>query len=226
MPPHHVNKARRREQILAAARALMTENEDSDFSMEVLAQRAGVSIATPYALIGSKNQIIVALHAWETGRFQESLAQIEEPDPILRLLRSVDDAVDLHLSDERYFKALSRAAFTAMPQVQAYYHSESDRFFMDRLRPIAAAGLLDPACKMELLARVLAYIYFSALRDWVNNVTPSSDIKLRLSHALVVSLLGVVVSSRHEQVRALMLERQAALLEAIEPVELRKSALP
>ena len=49
----------------------MTENEDADFSMELLAQRAGVSIATPYALIGSKNQIIaVVAHAWRNRPYR------------------------------------------------------------------------------------------------------------------------------------------------------------
>jgi AcrR family transcriptional regulator len=226
MPPHHVNKARRREQILRAARALMTENEDADFSMELLAQRAGVSIATPYALIGSKNQIIVALHAWETSQFQAMIDRIEERDPILRLLKSVDATVDFHLVDERYFKALSRAAFTALPPVQAYYHAESERWFLDRLRPIVSAGLLDPDCHVTLLARVLAQIYFAGIRDWVNDITPADDLKVRFGYAISVFLLGVVIPSRRDQVRDIMLDRQAALAEGMEPPVLRQSALP
>ena len=49
-----LGKSKRRREILAAARDLMRQSDDLGFSMRTLADRAGVSIATPYNLFGSK----------------------------------------------------------------------------------------------------------------------------------------------------------------------------
>lgn len=212
MATHSENKARRREQILRAARALMTESETADFSMELLAQRAGVAIATPYKLLGSKNQVVVALHAWETGRFSEQIDKLDEPDPVLRLLKSVDVAIDIHLSDEPYFKALSRAAFTAMQPVQEYYNTERDRFFLNALQAMSAAGLIRAGHDIGLLATALAHQYFACVRGWASGGTPSHELHARMGHALSLTLAAVVVPSRGEAMNSLALEHQKSLL--------------
>jgi len=54
MPSREQAKAIRRDRIVAAARELIQETEETGFSMRALAERAGVSLVTPYKLFGSK----------------------------------------------------------------------------------------------------------------------------------------------------------------------------
>ena len=59
-------KAERRHRIVRAARDLIRETGDTDLSMRMLAQRAKVSLSTPYNLFGSKRAVVLAV--LEIGR--------------------------------------------------------------------------------------------------------------------------------------------------------------
>ncbi|MFX8339372.1 helix-turn-helix domain-containing protein, partial [Acinetobacter baumannii] len=54
-------KAERRSRIIKAARDLIRETGDAGLSMRALAAKAGVSLATPYNLFGSKRAVLVAV---------------------------------------------------------------------------------------------------------------------------------------------------------------------
>jgi AcrR family transcriptional regulator len=56
-----LNKQMRKRAILDAARALILEDKSKDFSMPALAERAGVSLVTPYNLFGSKSNILLEI---------------------------------------------------------------------------------------------------------------------------------------------------------------------
>jgi AcrR family transcriptional regulator len=56
-----LNKQVRKRAILDAARALILEDKSKDFSMPALAERAGVSLVTPYNLFGSKSNILLEI---------------------------------------------------------------------------------------------------------------------------------------------------------------------
>lgn len=51
----------RRQAILEAARTLIREGKGDDFSMPDLAEKAGVSLVTPYNLFGSKSDILLEI---------------------------------------------------------------------------------------------------------------------------------------------------------------------
>jgi AcrR family transcriptional regulator len=211
MPTHTENKARRREGILKAARALISESEDGDFSMESLSQRAGVSIVTPYKLIGSKSQIIAALHEWETSQFQARIGDIDGQDPISKMLLAMEEAMDIHLADERYFKVLCREALIATQLAQDYSHWARDRFFLDHLEAAAAVELVDPKHNIQLVARVLANLYLACLRDWALGGTPSGELKARMGHAIALTVFGIVVRPYRAGLRARLFRYQNAL---------------
>ena len=56
-----LQKHARRRAILDAARTLILEDKTRDFSMPELAQKAGVSLVTPYNLFGSKSHILLEI---------------------------------------------------------------------------------------------------------------------------------------------------------------------
>jgi AcrR family transcriptional regulator len=56
-----LQKTARRRVILDAARSLILDGKTRDFSMPELAQKAGVSLVTPYNLFGSKSSILLEI---------------------------------------------------------------------------------------------------------------------------------------------------------------------
>ena len=54
-------KTERRQRIIRAARQLIRQTGNAGLSMRALAVRAGVSLATPYNLFGSKRAIVLAV---------------------------------------------------------------------------------------------------------------------------------------------------------------------
>ncbi len=55
----------------------MQESEGAGFSMRALAINAGVSIATPYNLFGSKQAIICAVVKSDLRHFREELLRVQ-----------------------------------------------------------------------------------------------------------------------------------------------------
>jgi len=72
---------KRREQILAAAHTLLNGERGSGFTMIQLAEQAGVSLATPYNLFGSKADILATLFDTGIDRFHKQL-DFGEGDPV------------------------------------------------------------------------------------------------------------------------------------------------
>src|SRR5687767_3877095 len=68
------SKAERRKRIVAAARRLVRERGIDNLSMKLLAKRAGVGIATPYNLFGSKQAVMLAVIDQDVAAFQERVA--------------------------------------------------------------------------------------------------------------------------------------------------------
>ena len=69
-------KHSRRRKIVRAARVLMQQTGDAGFSMRALAEQAGVSIATPYNLFGSKQAIMFAVLDADLEYYQKRLAKV------------------------------------------------------------------------------------------------------------------------------------------------------
>ena len=71
-------KDQRRRAIVKAARALIRENAETGFSMRSLAERAGLSLVTPYNLFGSKQAVLQAVLDEDLEFFSQHIAAFEE----------------------------------------------------------------------------------------------------------------------------------------------------
>jgi len=77
-------KLERRERVIDAAAELIAARQDSDFSMQELAQRGGVSARTLYNLFESKGDVLLTLTARLVGELDAELETIRDEDPIER----------------------------------------------------------------------------------------------------------------------------------------------
>lgn len=79
------DKLERRNEILDAAQRLFHDNPEGFGSMDALAEAAGVGKGTLYLYFRSKEEVLVALHERNAGRFFETLLDRIENDPAFDL---------------------------------------------------------------------------------------------------------------------------------------------
>lgn len=228
MGTHEENKARRRKEILAAARHLIRERPNGEFSMPELAKQAGTSLATPYNLIGTKDQIFLSLYDEDNERFRQRLSEKVIEDPIERLRLSSKESVSFWLEDELYYQHLHSRIHNAPKPVQKHISLVRFNFWLEQ--STAARNVLRQEFEIEYLAFLFSKIHASSLREWVIGTVPSDCISAELNFSLAIALMQVVIPSRKKQVQIAVAECQRELSERgwhpLSSDEFSKSAEP
>jgi AcrR family transcriptional regulator len=166
-------KARRRERILGAAVTLLSEEGVEGFTTARLAERAEVSVATLYNLIGSREAILDELVGWMFQSFQSFLdARCDERiEPLQRIDRYALAASDFIRRDEASNRAALRAIFSlnlnrgSSPLV----HGVSRRghgLLLDALSQCQQQGQLHSAAQCELMAEQMVFSHSILLESW------------------------------------------------------------
>lgn len=183
-------KAERRRRIIHAARDLIRETGNAGLSMRALAARAGVSLATPYNLFGSKRAIVLAVLD-DVREFQGRFANLQSTDPVERLFTAVDMSVDFYISDPQFYRTLWAAVFDASDTVRSEILNWKRNEFWRRLVAEAAdAGVLAPDIDVELLFRALDRNFESAMLEWVVGELPPDLLAATIRHGHALMLAG------------------------------------
>jgi AcrR family transcriptional regulator len=181
-------KAERRARIIHAARDLIRETGNAGLSMRALAARAGVSLATPYNLFGSKRAIVLAVLD-DVREFQDRFAHLRSTDPVERLFAAVDMAVEFYVADPSFYKTLWAAVFDASDDVRReIFNWKRNEFWRNLVAEAAQAGVLMDGLNVELLFRALDRNFESAMLEWVVGELPAELLAptIRYGHALML----------------------------------------
>lgn len=161
-------KARRRQALLDAARAMIRESETTGFAMRALAQRAGVGEVTPYNLFGSKRGVLEAIIAAEQDHYQDEMARMEADDALDALFRIVAANVDMYRRDPKLYRVVLRdLMLTGDPSLRTLFSVPKRRIFVAWVEDAIDSGLLSNAIEPRLVTRTLSRIFVSAIGDWV-----------------------------------------------------------
>lgn len=208
------SKSARREQIITAARKLMRARNTSGFSMRSLADVAGVSLATPYNLFGSKEAIIAAVMDADLEDFRQALLQ-DSSHPVELLFRVVTLAAEIFAGEPGFYKAGVSALQT-----------ETDAALMDRfglprhnlLRDLVIQavqdGWLSPAVNAESMAFLLGQQMFGWVQAWARDRLTLEDMVNRTRYGFALSLAAVAASEYRETLVKRALEYQDGLPES------------
>ncbi|MGY4435120.1 AcrR family transcriptional regulator [Bradyrhizobium sp. F1.13.1] len=197
-------KAERRSRIIKAARDLIRETGDAGLSMRALAAKAGVSLATPYNLFGSKRAVLVAVLEDIKG-FGTRFASFKSQDPLERILRAARLAVSYYEDDPAFYRALwtSILAASASEERSAIFNQKRDSFWMKLLDDAVAEGLLLPDIDTAVLLRNLDYTFRSVMLHWVIAEIEIEDIQPRVGYGYALALRGAATPKGQQ----LMLKR-------------------
>jgi AcrR family transcriptional regulator len=204
-------KAERREAIISAARQLIRETGNAGLSMRALAARAGVSLATPYNLFGSKRAIVVAM-LQDVREFHGQFSARRPADPVDRIFLALDTAIELYLGDPPFYRTLWTAVFDAAEGVrEEILGPKGDAFWRGLVDQAAAAGALRAGVDPGLLGLHLDFIRRSAMFEWAAGLLPAERLPAtaRLGYALM--LAGAVTEERRPQLIAAVAEAQRRL---------------
>jgi AcrR family transcriptional regulator len=214
-------KAERRRRIIHAARDLIRETGNAGLSMRALAARAGVSLATPYNLFGSKRAIVLAvLDDWR--EFLDRFAHLRSTDPLERLFTAVDMAIEFYVIDPPFYKTLWAAMFDASDDVRRQiFNNKRDEFWRSLMLDAATAGVIAPGVNVELVFRALDRSFGAAMLDWVVGDVGSDQLAPTIGHSYALILKGAASADWRGPLDARLLESQAKLLPVVSIAEPR-----
>jgi len=181
-------KAERRKRIIRAAHDLIRETGNTGLSMRALAARAGVSLATPYNLFGSKRAILLALLD-DIREFLDRFAHLKSTDPLERLFGARDICVDMYLADPAFNRTIWAALFDPSDEFRSQiFNSKRAAFWEGLVRKVAEAGVLMPEIDVELLFRALDRSFGATMLDWVTGELTDAQLgaAMRYSYALIL----------------------------------------
>lgn len=212
-------KEERRRRIIHAAKEMIRETGSTGLSMRALAERAGVSLATPYNLFGSRGAVVLAVLE-DVRDFRARFAEARTGDPVDHILAVVDLGVDYYLSDPAFYTTLWREVFNVSGEVRgAIYNPRRDEFWLGLVQDIANAGLLREGIAPRQLLRQLDHQFRSVMLDWVAGdlCAVSLGPTIKLGYALI--LCGAASAAARERLEA----RVAACQRELEDAEERKA---
>lgn len=169
-------KSERRHRIIQAAHELIRETGNAGLSMRALAARAGVSLATPYNLFGSKRAIIWAVLD-DVREYQDRFAKLRPTDPIERIFTALELALEFYKKDHKFYKALWAAVFDLTDDVRSdIFNPQRNAFWLRLLSDAVEAGAVVKGVDAYLLLQQLDFILRSAMFGWVVGEIPQKKL--------------------------------------------------
>lgn len=204
-------KAARRQRIIHAARELIRETGNAGLSMRALAARAGVSLATPYNLFGSKRAIALAVLD-DVREYQDRFTHLHAQDPLDRLFAAVDMAIAFYIKDPQFYKTLWASVFDVSDDLRSeLYNPDRDAFWRGLIAATAEAGVLRKDIDVELLFRALDRCFGAAMLEWVLAELPIEKLAPTIRHSYALMLRGAASEAWCSALDARIRESQACI---------------
>ncbi|HSG89712.1 MAG TPA: TetR/AcrR family transcriptional regulator [Pseudomonadales bacterium] len=183
-------KDRRRRQITAAARTLMQKG-DTSFTMRNLAETAGVSIATPYNLFGSKQAVMFAVMETDLSQYAATLAA-QDVDELEVFFRAVEVAADHYGREPDYHRGVLFAAYSdGGREYRSLFAGPGHALWRDMVTRAVAAGRLRATVEANAFAATLEHLLFSCVLEWVRGELDLDELVLRAHYGFALVLLGM-----------------------------------
>lgn len=166
-----VNKQKRKERILSAARQTIAKEGFDALKLRDLAVSAEVTVPTIYNLIGGKPEILNLIIGDLLAKIEEAISNIDTGEAESAFESQIDKLAELFATDEDYY----RAAFIAGDRSGLFKHSSENGIFANFVaQPIAVCreakdkGLLLGSISSEQLGEHVYGAYRLARQDWAN----------------------------------------------------------
>ncbi len=202
MPSWETAKSQRRDDIVAAARALMRRSGVDGFSMRVLAEEAGVSIATPYNLFGSKQAILLEVLAADLKAYETALAEMHA-DEIEVLFRTVEMMTEVFAEEpDLYRSVIAAVSRDGGPEFRFMVSGPRYLLWKRLLREATEAGLLRADVDPDAFAITVTQHMFANVLDWALGNLSLAEMSGRIRYGLALSLVAIATPRSRAQIES------------------------
>jgi len=214
MATREEGKELRRKTILSAARQLIGGADATEFSMRALSARAGVSIATPYNLLGSKQAIMQALLDEDIAQFSAIIYESPRSD-LDRFFDAVSEGTRAFGADEQYYRAVMAAVYQeGGKQYRSMFRGPRRLFWKGLVERAIEGRFLSNEVRAEPFSLNLAAIFFSNILEWVAEEIDLRALEARTHYGFALSLLAVARKPYRNELHDRAMQAQARIAAA------------
>lgn len=163
----------RRARILETAKDMILKGGIDALSVRALAEAADVAAQTIYRLIGSKDEVLVALFAQSQQQWEERVAAFSSADPLTLVEAAAVESARLFAEDEEYH----RSAYLAIEHLyemqsrspavtRVFKHGED--LLVAGYQACIDAGLLRGNISAAALAYLALHAWRNSLKEWAS----------------------------------------------------------
>jgi AcrR family transcriptional regulator len=165
-------KARRKQQIIQAAKRLLAAGGIEALSTRKLAEEAELSVHTLYALVGSKDKILEAVMEDNHNRVLSDIIALNARHPIEQVFAFVDSTYRIIAEDQAAQKPLMRVLMTLFDQGALgsdpwWMMAQEKGWMVSAVSKAIDQELLKPDFPAAVIADMLMKIYLTNLRDYL-----------------------------------------------------------
>ena len=194
--PRDLNKAKRRDAILDAAFTLLGKRDSKDITTEEIATLAGVSAATVYNLVGTRNELMYQLVSRILTDLAESLQALNPDNPIAAAQLIIDHTVRAFVSNPNAYRqvvAVTQRAAAAQPTPV-----DPSSFQVVAMRQAQSMGIIRNDIDASGLARQIFLSYTGAAMQWSAGRLDDAGLLTAARHGLF-TVLAAAATDDHRQ---------------------------
>lgn len=196
-------RSNRRDDIVKAARALMRKGGDTGFSMRVLADQAGVSIATPYNVFGSKQNVLLAVLDDDLAAYEAALAGLSG-DPIAVLFDAMDLMFRMLEREPDFYRGMLAAVSRDGGEARHLASGARYAVWKRLLRQAIDSGQLDGQPDPDAFAIATSQQNMANLSSWSSGRLGFEEMCARTHYGLALMLLAIATPDSREELRGRM----------------------
>lgn len=192
------NKTLRREAILDATFQLLSERESSDITTSQIAERAHVSTATVFNLIGTRKELLIALGARVIADLLDELAELEGRsggDPIAAARLIVDASVAAFTAEQTAYRRLV-AELTSHHEVPTFAGIDPTTLLTTAMRSAQDRDIIDHRFDPAGLGMQIFASYTAAIIRWALGTIDDEGFLLLARHGLLTVLAATAINDR------------------------------
>jgi AcrR family transcriptional regulator len=195
----------RRRRLVKAASDLIAEREDGSFSMPELARRAGVSLATPYNLFGSKAAVLAQLFDRQIQGFARSHGWMEGLPPVARMTGMIDRLANAYEKQGRFFRNLWKALYGLdLAGHRALNLSLSNAIVRPLVASLAQDQMVPKTLPLTALETTLVRLFDANFELWAAQDWTSDRLRQELRTGFAFVFLGLLPGDADKELRAII----------------------